>query len=208
MKTIFWNVDTQYDFMRADGKLYVAGAEGIEENLARLTALAKSKGIKVVNTADWHNRNSEELSATPDFIQTFPEHCLQNTQGAKFVPATDPENPYRINWEAKSFDADELLRRRNILLYKDKFDVFRGTPHVDKVVQLLAPERAIVYGVATNVCVNDAVNGLLERKVQVYVPIDAIKELPNLPLPYEAWQRKGAVLTTTDEVYKMFGEIK
>src|SRR3989344_7191319 len=200
MKTIFWNVDTQYDFMRVDGKLYVVGAEGIERNLAKLTALAKSKGIKVVNTADWHNRNSEELSITPDFIKTFPEHCMQNTPGAKFVPATDPENPYRISWEAKSFDADELLRRRNILLYKDKFDVFRGTPHVDKVIQLLAPERAIVYGVATNVCVNDAVNGLLERKVQVYVPIDAIKELPNLPLPYEAWQRKGAVLTTTDEV--------
>ena len=93
-------------------------------------------------------------------------------------------------------------------MYKDKFDVFRGTPHADRVVEIMAPERAIVYGVATNVCVNDAVNGLLERNVQVYVPINAIKELPNLPLPYESWQVKGAVLTTTDEVYKMLEDAK
>ena len=64
MKTIFWNVDTQYDFMRAKGKLYVSEAEKIETNLAQLTSLAKTNGIKVVNTADWHNKHSKEISGT------------------------------------------------------------------------------------------------------------------------------------------------
>jgi nicotinamidase-related amidase len=32
-RVIFWDVDTQYDFMRADGKLYVPDAEHIIPNL-------------------------------------------------------------------------------------------------------------------------------------------------------------------------------
>ena len=70
-------------------------------------------------------------------------------------------------------------------------------------MELLNPDVAIVYGVATNVCVNDAVNGLLERNVKVYVPTDAIKELPNIPLPYDLWRNHGAVLTKTKELYKI-----
>ncbi|MEK6933956.1 MAG: cysteine hydrolase family protein [Nanoarchaeota archaeon] len=206
MRTIFWNVDTQYDFMRSNGKLYVQGAEQIEGNLTRLTKLAKAGEIKVVNTGDWHNKFSKEISANPDYITTYPEHCMQNTQGAEFVPATNPENPYAIDWQQHDFDVREVAKNRNIILYKDKFDVFTGTPHADRVVKLLSPERAIVYGVATNVCVNDAVLGLLERKIQVYVLLDAIKEIPNWPLPYNTWKGRGAVLTTTDEIYRMLEE--
>ena len=206
MKTIFWNVDTQYDFMKPEGKLYVTGAEAIEPNLVKLTQLAEVNKIKVVNTGDWHNPDSEELSDNPDFMNTFPQHCMANSPGAKFIPATNPKNPYIINWEDKDIDAERVLQERNILLYKDAFNVFEGNPHANRIVELFKSnrvERAIVYGVATNVCVDFAVNGLLERKVQVYVPIDAIKELPNLPLPYKGWQEKGAIFTDVNKIYKM-----
>ncbi len=43
---IFWNVDTQYDFMRPDGKLYVQDAEQIEPNLEYLTRLAAERNIR------------------------------------------------------------------------------------------------------------------------------------------------------------------
>lgn len=205
MRTIFWNVDTENDFMRSNGKLYVLEAEKIDYNLERLTQIAEKKNIKVINTADRHNKRSEEISEKPDFVNTFPEHCMEDTWGALFIPSTDPRDPYIINWTDKSFDEKELINRRNIILYKDKFDIFKGNPHAEKVVEILAPERAIIYGVATNVCVNFAVIGLLERKTKVYVPIDAIKELPNLPLPFDKWKRKGAILTTTDEILKEIG---
>lgn len=204
MKTILWNVDTQYDFMRNDesfkGKLAIPGAREIEGNLARLTQYGRENNLKVVNTADWHTNESGELAEKPDFRTTFPEHCMQNTQGAEFVPATAPENPYRIDWRAENVSAEEIERARNIVLYKDKFDVFTGTPHAERVLGILKPQRAIVYGVATNVCVDCAVRGLLERKVEVCVPLDAIKELPGLPLPYETWKGLGAKLVTTEEV--------
>ena len=44
-KTIFWDVDTQYDFMMRDGKLYVQGAEGIARNLKALTEFARENDI-------------------------------------------------------------------------------------------------------------------------------------------------------------------
>ncbi len=40
---IFWNVDTQFDFVSPDGKLYVPGAELLKPNWKKLTQLAKSK---------------------------------------------------------------------------------------------------------------------------------------------------------------------
>ena len=39
-RVLFWDVDTQYDFMRADGKLYVPDAERLIPNLKRLTDYA------------------------------------------------------------------------------------------------------------------------------------------------------------------------
>src|SRR3989344_4668526 len=167
-KTIFWNVDTQYDFMKPDGKLSIAGATEIEGNLEHLTSLAASRGIKVVNTADYHHTNSRELSATPDYKTTFPAHCLEKTPGAEFIDATKPENPYVIHWMGMDEghwkwpippDPAKIKEHRNIVLYKDEFDAFHptGAPYTDKVLQVLTPQRAIVYGVATNVCVDFAV---------------------------------------------------
>ena len=44
MTSVFWDVDTQVDFMRADGSLYVDGAETIVSNLAALTDFAHANG--------------------------------------------------------------------------------------------------------------------------------------------------------------------
>jgi len=45
---IFWDVDTQVDFMEPEGKLYVPGAETIIPNLQALTASAAEHGILVI----------------------------------------------------------------------------------------------------------------------------------------------------------------
>ncbi|MDP3027819.1 MAG: cysteine hydrolase family protein [Nanoarchaeota archaeon] len=210
-KIIFWNVDTQYDFMRESveqgykGQLPVKGAILIEPNLQELTDYALKNNIRVINTADMHDENTKEISENPDFINTFPEHCMRGTLGAAFVPATTNPiiPPYIIDWKKSSplkFDSKLVKRAKNITLFKDHFDIFQGNPYADKVVKTINPKKAVVYGVAANVCVDFAVLGLLERKVQVYVPLDAIKELPGLPLPYDNWKKAGANLITTQDV--------
>ncbi|MBI4440632.1 cysteine hydrolase [Candidatus Woesearchaeota archaeon] len=212
MKTIFWNVDTQYDFMRPDGALYVPGAETIEGNLEKLTRYAHVKNLLVVNTADWHTPMSQELSATPDYKTTFPPHCLIDTRGADFVPATCPEDAFAVDWrdarlEEKTIGAlADRTWDAGLILYKDAFDIFAGNPYANRIVDIIEPERAIVYGVATNVCVHYAVTGLLTRGIDVIVVRDAIKELPNLPLQemLDSWTKKGVRFAITQDI--MFGK--
>jgi len=190
---LFWNVDTQFDFMNPNGKLYVPGSEEILPVLKYITSLAREKNIQVVNTADHHYPDAKELSDTPDFIKTFPPHCMANTDGADYMKETQPESPFVVQWD-RGYSGEEiksLLSIRNKVVLKDVFDVFEGNPNTKNLVKHLAPQKVFVYGVTTNVCVDCAVCGLAEMGIQVYVIENAIKELPNIPLPFEKWDRLG-----------------
>lgn len=201
--TIFWNVDTQVDFMEPGGKLYVQDAEKIKPVLKKITKLAKEKSVFVVSTADYHHADSHELSANPDFRTTFPPHCMAETRGAAYISETNPANPVIINWNAEQ-NLDDLIGKiqntREVVIRKDAFDVFSGNPYTDKILQNLNPETVVVYGVTTNVCVNDAVTGLSKRGKKVLVVSDAIKELPNLSLPFDSWEKSGVRLITFNDL--------
>lgn len=213
MKLIFWNVDTQKDFMNKDGALYVQGAEDIKGNLKKLTELAKQYNIIVVNTGDYHNDLSKELSDTPDFKTTFPKHCMMGTVGSEFIEETSPQPTVdKIFYVTSSYPADlisdNLKDVRNIVIYKDKFDVFEGNQYTEEILKKLNPDAVIVYGVATNVCVNFAVLGLLAKGKKVYVVRDAIKELPNLPLDnlIGDWLKAKVVLIMADKVESLINK--
>jgi len=202
---IFWNVDTQIDFIEPDGKLYAPGAETIKPVLDKLTKLAEKHRIRVVSTCDYHFVNSAELSANPNFIDTFPEHCMAGTRGAQFIPETDPVLPVTIDWDHEVTLYPELQdeeRFRNIVIRKDDFDVFKGNPNAEKVLEFVNKDTFIVYGVTTNVCVHKAVKGLVERGKQVYVIEDAIKELPNIPLPFKEWEKMGVKMISFSKLKK------
>jgi len=182
-KILFWNVDTQYDFMRSDesfnGALAVKGARAIENNLEKLTTIAEKYDLKVINTADWHTMEDAEISCNPDYKKTYPQHCMQYTKGAQYIPATEPEDPIIVFWKDKAFNTKSISENRNILLYKNKFDAFEGNPYTNIILNTINPDIVIVYGVATNVCVDMAVKGLLKNQKEIYVVRDAIKELPS-----------------------------
>ncbi len=203
---LFWNVDTQYDFVLPEGKLYVQDAELLKPKWKRIRQLANENSIRVVNTADYHYPNSLELSSNPDLISTFPPHCMANTKGAEYIPETNPENPVVFNWNENYSDISKILNRennRNIIIRKDAFDVFKGNPFTELILNILTPKIVVVYGVTTNVCVNDAVVGLSGRVEKVYVIEDAIKELPNIPLPFVNWKKSGVKLIQLKELEKI-----
>src|SRR2546428_5451506 len=95
-RVIFWDVDTQYDFMKADGKLFVPDADHIIGNLKRLTDYAHAHGIRIVASADDHVAGHAEISDTPDWKTTFPPHCMRGTPGQKKIPETALRNPFVI----------------------------------------------------------------------------------------------------------------
>jgi len=187
MKILFWAVDCQNDFMNKDGALYVEGAEAIKSNLKKLTSIAINYNIPVVNTRDWHEATDEELSETPDFINTFPKHCMKDTKGAEFIKEITP------------------IYGNTVVINKNKFDVFTGSKNTEKILKDINPNIVVVYGVATNVCVNFAILGLVGRGYKVIVVYDAIKELPNLPVNeiYKDWKTKGVTFEITADIEKI-----
>lgn len=191
-KILFWNVDTQYDFINPNGKLYVKGAEEIKAKLETLSLLAEKNNIKVINTSDYHSADDDEISNNPDFINTFPSHCIAKSPGAEFIVETKPKDDFIELLHDKEYSAEEIKNiclHRNIIIRKNKFDVFTGNIHTSKILDILKPEKIYVYGVSTNVCVDWAVKGLAKKKIEIIVINDAIKELPNISLPFKDWDK-------------------
>src|SRR5438132_1666845 len=163
-RVIFWDVDTQYDFMHADGKLYVPEAERIITNLQRLTNYAHGHGIRIVASADDHVMGHPEISDSPDWQSTFPAHCMRGTAGQKKIPETALRDPLVIEparADAKALAARLRAHQGDVLFHKHRFDVFTNE-NVPTVLDVLAPDDIVLYGVATDVCDKAAVEGLLE----------------------------------------------
>ncbi len=203
--TIFWDVDTQYDFIMPDGKLYIADAEKILPNLERLTACARQRDIPIFGSVDFHNPDDPEISHAPDFRDTFPPHCLKGTPGQEKVPETRPENPLWIDSDAQ--DADVLNHRvqnhaGEVIFRKQRFDVFTN-PNVDPVLNAVRPDRIVLYGVALDVCNAHAINGLLERNT---APIHLVTDATRAIVPQRGeelvngWKARGVKIVTTHQI--------
>lgn len=81
-------VDVQNDFCEG-GSLPVRGGAGVAAAISR--ALAEGRWDHVVATKDYHIDPGAHFSAHPDFLDSWPAHCVVGTGGADFHPglATD-----------------------------------------------------------------------------------------------------------------------
>lgn len=173
MKLVFWNVDTQNDFINPDGALYVQGSEQIKPNLKILTEYAKKKKIKIMGSVDAHTEKDSEMKANGG---PFPFHCMINTFGQKHIPETEPKNPiYVKNREHTDQEIDEILKHGGEIIFeKQHYDVFTN-PNTEKVLKRYEVKKAIVYGVATDYCDKAAALGLRNLGIEVYIVEDAIR---------------------------------
>ncbi len=205
-RVIFWDVDTQYDFMHADGKLYVPDAEQIIPNLKRLTDYAHDHGIRIVASADDHVAGHPEISDAPDWQSTFPPHCMRGTPGQRKIPETALRDPLVIEparADARALGDRVRAHRGDVLFHKHRFDVFTNE-NVTAVLEVLAPEDIVLYGVATDVCDKAAVEGLLEQlpHARLFVVTDAVKGIDKdvSAQLLKDWGDEGVRLIKTKEV--------
>jgi nicotinamidase/pyrazinamidase len=137
---------------------------------------------------------------------------MANTEGARFIDETSPDRgtTMLVDWsEQKGMNFHDIHKSRNIIIRKDAFDVFEGNNLTEAIVNnlgipFLDRPTFIVYGVATNVCVKAAVEGLTKRGYSVKVVTDAIKGLPTLPDPTSEWVNNETIeLVTTEQVTEL-----
>ena len=206
MSTVFWDVDTQYDFMRADGKLYVTASEEIIPVLKQLTQYAHRHGIRIIASADDHVAGHRELSATPDWKETFPEHCMRGTPGQRKIAETHLRNPLVVEPELQEPAALAVRVREHdgdLLFHKHWFDVFTN-PNVLPVLDAIAPTGIVLYGVALDVCDKYAIEGLLRHHPDI--PITLVTDATRAINPGAApalladWRLRGVRMATSAEV--------
>ena len=200
---ILWDVDTQVDFVLPGGKLYVPGAEETAPAMKRLVEAARAAGLTHVASADDHELTDPEISDEPDFRNTYPPHCLRGTRGARKIPETEQDDPLPLGEVPipPGLLAERMRARPELLLLKKNFDVFTN-PNAHAALEALDPEEVVLFGVATDVCDDAAIRGLLLRGRQVTFVEDAARGLDDerTATCTAAWRRGGVRFATVDEV--------
>ncbi|HEX8362940.1 MAG TPA: isochorismatase family protein [Longimicrobium sp.] len=231
MARIGWVVDAQNDFLlppERGGRLYVRNLfDNGEDEGAQRAIPAIERAVEwmhehcdvMVFTGDWHSYADEEIDAVaPDPSRgTYPPHCMglsddaAEREGAEIIASIRPEEPIVLARAANAADARAAARRaiadrRPVFIHKSRFDVFEGNAATDDLLRALReglgrPVEVYVAGVARDVCVKQAVEGMLaeQRRLPVTVITDATW---GLGIEEEAaslgrWLAAGAALMTT-----------
>ncbi|WP_433828633.1 isochorismatase family protein [Actinoplanes sp. CA-015351] len=83
-------VDVQNDFCEG-GSLAVAGGAAVAKGISLVLDKAGKRWDHVVATKDWHIDPGAHFSDNPDYVDSWPVHCVAGSTGSEFHPelATD-----------------------------------------------------------------------------------------------------------------------
>ena len=206
-KRILWDVDTQVDFMEPSGKLYVPGARDVASAMERLVDAARAARLIHVASADDHELTDPEISDAPDFTNTYPPHCLRGTRGAEKVLETKQRDPLPLSLVPfpPGLVAGMVEGKRELLLLKKNFDVFTN-PNADHLLERLDPQEIVLFGVATDVCNDAAIRGLLARGRSVTFVEDAAAGLDEgrTATCLASWRAGGVRFVTAEQATASF----
>jgi nicotinate phosphoribosyltransferase len=147
MANVVLVVDMLGGFLEEGYPLYCgAQARRIIPNVQGLLERELARGSKVFFLCDQHAPDDVEF-------QVFPPHCIEGTTEAEVIP--------------------ELARYQGEVIPKKRYSGFFGTPLEVKLKEL-KPEKIIVCGVCTNICVMHTVANARNRDYEVEVPVDCV----------------------------------
>jgi nicotinamidase/pyrazinamidase len=145
MTTALLIVDVQNDFCEG-GSLAVAGGSLVATKITNY--LDSSKYDLIVASRDWHDAKNDNAGhfasagSTPDFVNSWPRHCVANSQGAEYH---------------ENLNTDSI----QIHIYKGQgahgYSAFEGVSEQGELLaDLLTAKRVTeldVVGIATDHCV-------------------------------------------------------
>lgn len=134
-------VDVQNDFCEG-GSLAVTGGAAVARALTGFLADSGSGYDHIVATQDFHVDPGGHFAAEPDFVDSWPAHCMAGTHGAAFHPGLDTT---RI---------EEIFRKGE---YAAAYSGFEGTSQSGQGLRDWLTERGVtdidIVGIATDYCV-------------------------------------------------------
>lgn len=128
-------------------KLYCGeDSRQIIPNVRRLLEEEQARGSHIIFVVDTHDPDDKEF-------QTFASHCVRGTEETKVIP--------------------ELEDIAGELLPKNRYSAFFDTP-LERRLAELKPEKIIICGVCTDICVLHTASDARNRDYAVEVPADCV----------------------------------
>jgi nicotinamidase/pyrazinamidase len=147
-------VDVQKDFCPG-GALAVSDGDQVVPVLNNYIKIFREAKAPIIFTRDWHPSDHNSFKSQGG---TWPPHCIQNTEGAKFH--SDLLVPPDGEIVSKADKQDEA------------YSFFKGTDLAQKLHQR-GIRRLLVGGLATDYCVRETVLDGLKHGFEVYHLDDA-----------------------------------
>src|SRR6202790_3823133 len=136
MKTVYFDIDTQIDFLYPAGALYVPGAERLLPVISRLNQQASV----LVSTMGAHDENDPEL-------KQWPPHCVAGTAGQ-----LKPQSTMLAERVVIPNRLVDVSIARQVVLEKQELNLFTN-PNLPRLLEILEADEYVVYGVVTEYCV-------------------------------------------------------
>lgn len=192
IKDIVIGVDIQNDFI--DGSLAVPDGKNVVEPMNRAVQTVRKIGGAVVFTRDWHP------ASTPHF-DTWPVHCVAETQGAAFHPDLDIQ------------PTDTIISKGTGLA--DGYSGWEGTSDDGQTIETIVASaqtekvRVFIGGLATDYCVKatavDVARNFADNdRVTTYLLRDAVRgveiNVGDTAAALDEIDTAGVTQITTDEM--------
>ncbi|WP_285113970.1 isochorismatase family protein [Leifsonia sp. fls2-241-R2A-40a] len=155
-------VDVQNDFTEG-GALGVDGGSAVAAGITEYLAEHADDYALIVASRDWHDGHNDNgghfaSDSEPDFVDSWPVHCVAGTPGADYHPAFDTA---RVGFHVR--------KGQGVPAYS----LFEGRTESGETVHQLLDEHGIqtidVVGIATDYCVRASALDALANGRQVRV---------------------------------------
>ncbi|MFC1593027.1 isochorismatase family protein [Candidatus Omnitrophota bacterium] len=166
MANVILVVDMLRGFLEKGSPAYCgANARRIIPNVQGLLERELALGSKIFFICDHHDPDDLEF-------KMFPPHCITGTAEVEVIP--------------------ELAQYHVEVIFKRRYSAFFDTQLEEKLGEL-KPEKLIVCGVCTNICVLHTVANARNRDWEVEVPVDCVASFDE-KAHYFALEHMGKVL--------------
>ncbi|HSV27837.1 MAG TPA: isochorismatase family protein [Sedimentisphaerales bacterium] len=185
------DVDTQRDFLVAEGAACVRNHRRVLSNIRRVAAWARHNHIRVISTVQIYANNGNKM-----------KYCIDGTEGLKKIAYTLRKDRHVFAADGNTDLPRDVMRMyEQVIFGKRCIDPFEE-PRIERFFSEINSEEFLVIGAGTEKSVKATVLGLLQRGKRVTVIIDAtgIHDRNEADLAIRQMQAKGARLMETRDL--------